>query len=244
MRCPNCGNGIERGWSYCPKCGARFRRDFLSSVFGDIFGRMDREFREMDKMMEKNIEALDLSPFFQARPFRDFRPLQKARPKTNLHFRPFRASASGEPQGSGFSIRITRSGGMPPKVSVRTFGSVDRDMVRDQVESRLGVKGLESVDAPPKTMDAGRLRESPGREPKSVEEPKTEVRRLDGRVLVSLEMPGVKSLNDINIMELEDSLEVKAIAGDKAYFKILTKPGQFRLTNRGFSGGVLHLEFS
>lgn len=231
MRCPNCGREIEKGWNYCPNCGARFRRDFFSSIFDRMFSSMNRELREMNKMMEKNIEALDLSPFF---------------------IRPFRATV--KPQGSGFSIRITRSGGSPPRVSVRTFGNVDRERIREQVQEQLGVKGgieeakpgepIGYVKKPLETDRVRQFKESLQREPKSVEEPRTEVKRLDGRVMVNLEMPGVRSPGDIDIKELENSIEVKATAGDRAYFKILTKPGRFRLAKKDFSNGVLHLEFS
>lgn len=226
MRCPNCGKDIEKGWNYCPNCGARFRRDFFSSLFDRMFSRMDRELGEMNRLMEKNIEALDISPFF-------------------------RQMEEMKPRGSGFSIRIRGIGGSPPRVSVRTFGDVDRGKVREQIKRQLGTLGFEREEKPigyvkkPLGMERiKQLQESLTGEPKSVEEPRTDVKRLGNRVVVDLEMPGVKSLDDINIRELESSLEVKATAGDKAYFKILTKPGQFRLTNRSFSRGVLHLEFS
>jgi hypothetical protein len=39
-------------------------------------------------------------------------------------------------------------------------------------------------------------------------------------------------------------VEVRARAGDKAYFKIITKPEQFSVTSRKFGSGKLHLEFS
>jgi hypothetical protein len=39
-------------------------------------------------------------------------------------------------------------------------------------------------------------------------------------------------------------VEVKAIARDRAYFKILTKPAQFMLSQKSFKDGTLHLEFS
>ncbi len=240
MRCPNCGRGVEGGWNYCPNCGARFRRDFFSSIFDRMFSSMDRELREMDRMMEKNIEALDISPFFG----------QARSAQNHQRGRPFRAPI--KPQGSGFSIRIKRSGRDPPRVSVRTFGNVDRERIREQIQSQLGFRGMDKAKRIPKwSMSYAKgppeevaQQESLHKEPKSVHEPRTEVRRLGDMVAVDLEMPGVKSLKDIDIKELESSIEVRAVAGDKAYFKILTKPGQFRLAKRAFSEGILHLEFS
>ena len=59
-----------------------------------------------------------------------------------------------------------------------------------------------------------------------------------------MNIPDVKSEDDIVINELENSVEVRAMAGETAYFKILTKPAQFRLTKKEFKKGKLHLEFA
>ncbi len=55
--------------------------------------------------------------------------------------------------------------------------------------------------------------------PKS--EPKTNVRRFSNRVLYEVDMPGVESIKDISIVRLENSIEIKAVAKDKAYKKII-----------------------
>ena len=53
------------------------------------------------------------------------------------------------------------------------------------------------------------------------EEPKTNIRRLSNKVIYELEMPGVKSIKDIAIRNLEKSIEIKAISKNKAYYKII-----------------------
>jgi len=52
-------------------------------------------------------------------------------------------------------------------------------------------------------------------------EPKSEVRRLSGRIIYNIHVPGVENLNDIFINKLENSIEVKALGKDKVYAKIL-----------------------
>jgi HSP20 family molecular chaperone IbpA len=79
--------------------------------------------------------------------------------------------------------------------------------------------------------------------PETTEEPKMQVRRTDSKVVVELDMPGVESMGMIDIRELESSIEVKAAAEKKAYFKILTKPAQYRLAGKRFENGRLFLEF-
>ena len=74
----------------------------------------------------------------------------------------------------------------------------------------------------------------------SKKEPKTDVRRFSDKVVYELSMPGVKSESDISINNLENSIEVKAVAKDKAYKKVI--PIGFPITNYNFSKGKLVLE--
>lgn len=52
-------------------------------------------------------------------------------------------------------------------------------------------------------------------------EPKTQIRRLGDKVNYELEVPGVNSINDISITRLENGIEIRAIAKNKAYSKII-----------------------
>lgn len=52
-------------------------------------------------------------------------------------------------------------------------------------------------------------------------EPKTLVRRLSNKVLYEMEIPGVDSIDDVSINQLEDSIEIKAISSKKAYKKLI-----------------------
>lgn len=50
-------------------------------------------------------------------------------------------------------------------------------------------------------------------------EPATNVRRLANKVIYEIDVPGVESIKDISIAKLENGLEIKAVAKDKAYKK-------------------------
>lgn len=52
------------------------------------------------------------------------------------------------------------------------------------------------------------------------EEPKTNLKRFPNKIVYEIEMPGVKSLENISVLKLENSIEIKAI-GKKAYYKII-----------------------
>jgi hypothetical protein len=52
-------------------------------------------------------------------------------------------------------------------------------------------------------------------------EPKIKIKRLADRLVCEIEIPEIKSIEDISILKLENSIEIKAIGKNKSYFKIL-----------------------
>ncbi len=254
MKCPRCRKDTEKGWEYCSSCGFRLARtERRDSGFrlDNIFKRFDKQMQGMGRMFEKDFEVFDLSPMFKE--LRE-RPVEK---KTR-----------------GFRITMSSGTGREPKISVKTFGDEKDEIRKEILEQLSGEKGMQipmKRPAPDERKERERRFRFPGftrtaektkpiemmerREEKTeerkelqlpdrTEEPKTSVKRLDNKVVVEIEVPGVKSHDRIDVRELESSVEVKAIADDKAYFKILTKPSQFRLSSKKFEKGKLHLEFS
>jgi hypothetical protein len=53
------------------------------------------------------------------------------------------------------------------------------------------------------------------------EEPKTNLKRIGDKIQYELEVPGVETIKDVSIIKLEKSLEVKALAKDTAYQKVI-----------------------
>ena len=53
------------------------------------------------------------------------------------------------------------------------------------------------------------------------EEPAIDMKRFSDEIVYELDVPGVKSLNDIIITKLENSIEIKALGKDKVYKKII-----------------------
>lgn len=74
------------------------------------------------------------------------------------------------------------------------------------------------------------------------QEPATKIRRLSDKVIYEIQMPEVKSVKDISIIKLENSIEIKALAEDKAYFKLI--PINLPILNYELSKGKLVLELS
>ena len=115
----------------------------------------------------------------------------------------------------GVSITITSDNFSPPKIDVRSYG-----------ENKHHHHNVE---------------EKPVREIKTTEEPKTKIQRVKNKQIITMDIPDVKGLEDIEITQLQQSIEIKAFAGEKAYFKLIPIPSHATVNNE-FKDGVLKIE--
>jgi len=53
------------------------------------------------------------------------------------------------------------------------------------------------------------------------QEPNSKLKRLSGKIIYEVEVPGVTDLKDVIISQLENSIEIKALGKDKIYSKTL-----------------------
>jgi HSP20 family molecular chaperone IbpA len=72
------------------------------------------------------------------------------------------------------------------------------------------------------------------------QDPETNVRRFSDKIVYEITMPGISSEKDISIVELENSIEIKAVGKNAAYRKII--PVNFPITGYGIYKGKLILE--
>jgi HSP20 family molecular chaperone IbpA len=86
--------------------------------------------------------------------------------------------------------------------------------------------------------------ETPRKLPVNVAEPETTISRLNNLLTVTVKLPEVRSLNDIDIHDYSNSIEIRAFSKDKGYFKIVNVPENFSLANKLFENGKLILTFS
>ncbi|MFH1978436.1 MAG: zinc ribbon domain-containing protein [Candidatus Aenigmatarchaeota archaeon] len=223
MECPRCKYKIQKDWKFCPECGLG-RSNTVSFNINDIFSRMRKEMKNTEESMDRSFEAVDLSPFFKE--------MGKSKPFLI------------KPQGTGFSIRIVRAGDEKPKVSVKTFGGMERKNVMGEVYDEFNLKPDEKTMETRKTGEDEYVKRIEKVAPKSTEEPESSIKRVGAKVLVDIKLPNVKKKQDIQVKELPNSVEVRALTKDKLYFKILTKPVNSTISNHEFRKGVLHLEFN
>ncbi len=84
----------------------------------------------------------------------------------------------------------------------------------------------------------------PKKMPDNTIEPEANVKNYNGLIIVTLNLPGVKSEDDIDINIFSNSVEIRAVTKDKGYFKIIKIPTNYTLVHREFENGELKLQFS
>ena len=180
-RCKSCSSKTDKDWVFCPNCG-----NTLKEVKNkDIFQEVDKEFQQIDKMIEMKI------PKFLVRS-------------------PMKAK--------GVSIIITSDNVSAPKINVQTFGE-QKPVQHHHHEQR------------------------PVRVAKTTEEPETKIQKTQSKQIITVNLPDVKNLEDIEMKQLSQSIEIKAFAGDKAYFKLIPIPSN-AMVNNEFKDGILKIEVS
>lgn len=237
-KCDVCGSEVKEEWEFCSRCGAKTKKMRLFA-FGleDVFKQFGREFERIEKEMrsiEREFGVIDLS---------QIQPMLRAK----------------KPGVRGFTIQIQTKTGERPKIDIKTFGDVKKEEITKSVSKQLGVRPEEvkileqkipvGPRAPPMKRPAIEPAKKETKEeqlpttPLVTEEPRTNVMQMPGKLIVEIELPGVKKEEDIEIREYEESAEVKARAKDKVYLKIITLPKNLTLAAKKLKDSKLRLEF-
>lgn len=73
------------------------------------------------------------------------------------------------------------------------------------------------------------------------EEPEAKIKKIGSTMEITIELPGVASLKDIILKRYEESLEIRAYAGKKMYFKLIPVSKNARLAEKSFNKKALVL---
>lgn len=80
--------------------------------------------------------------------------------------------------------------------------------------------------------------------PKEMIEPETSVVKQPDRLKIDVTIPGIASIDDIDVLEFKNSSEVRAYVGDTLYFKIIEKPQDLNLSEKKLCNDIFSLEFT
>ncbi len=209
-RCKKCRSKLSDKYDFCPYCGSRIEDD--SKEWG-MLGKND---------FTSPMDELKLPMGFNML----FNSLMKSMNKQFAEAEKQMKEPSNKIKKDGISISISTFGDGPPKIKVSPMGNAQKAEVQEELP-----KVKQNLFSKEKTKRFSSL-------PR--EEPKTSIRRLSNKLIYELEMPGVESAEDVSVVRLESSIEIKAIGKKKAYFKLI--PISLPLKKYDLTGGKLVLE--
>lgn len=207
----------------CNHCGKDLKRDWIACPYCgkkveekvDVYRRPFSVFFDIDDI-DKEFERIDKmfgSEFFKF-------------PRIDIK-NPFKSG--------GISITIRSGTGIEPKVDVKTSGEYKK--LEPELKRKFGIRGGATE------VEEERIeKKKPIRIPKVTEEPETKIETFRNTQKIQIKLPDVKNEDDIEIKKLEQSIEVKAFADDKAYFKLIPIPPNVVITKKEFKHGILKIE--
>jgi len=196
--CKNCGKKINAKSNFCPICGNNLNKNSNKEDWG-MLGK--------DDIMNLSNEIklpLGMGTIFNSLMKNLDKQFKELANEEKTDFR-----KQNIPKNQGISISISTSGNTPPKIKINQFGN-QTSQQKKTTERTLNVPIKQFSEE-----DIHRLRTLPKKEPK------TEMKRMQNNVIYELGIPGVKSIEDISIIKLENSIEIKALGQKEVYSKIL-----------------------
>lgn len=230
-KCNNCGSRVSKNDNFCPHCGEEIGKEkqgLLDEIDEKNFDMMNGFGMNLssfpfDGLMKKLMSDLDKS-------FRDIDKQMKTK----------KVSRNPNMMSGGLSISITSNNGTP-QIKVKQFGD---DM------GSMRINGMPVMNRMPATnvrqeRHASIKEKRLTKEQESIlekiqkTEPQTSVRRLSNKIVYEIDLPGVKE-KDVIINKLQNSIEIKAFAKDKVFFKLI--PISLPILRHSLEKGKLILE--
>ena len=211
-KCDNCGEKVDNNYNYCPYCRVSLKDSLEEDDYG-LLGKNDTiDIEERDEIrMPAGLNALFNTLLKNLnQQMKDIEQDKKAKPK-NVK------------KNKGISISISSFGDRPPEIKVSSFGN-PVPKPEEKKEKKVKLPASES----------GKFTGLPKKEPE------TNIRRLSSKVVYEIKLPGVKTEQDISIIQLENSIEIKALAGKRVFYKVI--PISLPINNYDLSQGILTLE--
>jgi len=196
----------------CGRCGKGMKNDWKFCPYCGEGTEYKRPYADIFEGIEDELERFR----------KDLGPMFVRFPKLDTES-PFK--------GGGISITIRSGTGRKPKVHVKTSGRYKK--LEPRIKRRLGVSG---------EVEGVKEEERKIRIPKITEEPETRIEVHDNEKTITIKLPDVKNLDDIELRKLGQSIEIKAFAGDKAYFKLIPIRPNAQISDRSFKNGILKIQ--
>ena len=212
-KCPKCGKSIGKNFDFCPYCGIDlFDPKKLEKDYG-LLGKKDIE--EIDNIFG-NMKLPFGFNMIAKKLMKELGKQMRKIDETQENIQPMKRTS--------ISISISSGNGKPIRI-------IQRKPIKIKNKNKIKKESnLSEIDE----KTAKKLAKLPKHEAK------TTVKRLSNKIIYEISLPEVKTIKDIIINKLENSIEIKAFSKDKAYFKIL--PVNLDILNYKLREGKLILE--
>jgi HSP20 family molecular chaperone IbpA len=227
--CPHCNRKINKDYLFCPNCGNSLKKNQkkedwgmlgkedvqnepeVSDIFSGFGGKMmNKMLNNAMKMMEKEMQR-------------------------NMEMQ--KRATSQSPKNSGiktnFELYVNGKRINPENIKI-TQHPLENSLqpVTQKSSTKSPNKNNKNVPFSQENRNTFSKLEK--------KEPKTSIRRLSNKLIYEIEVPGVESIENISINQLENSIEIKAIGKKTGYEKII--PINFPISSYELSDGKLILE--
>ena len=191
-KCSKCSKKIEKSYDFCPYCGKNLKSEYEGEDFG-FLGKND--------FVESEGQGLIGNSFMDKIINKAMKELPSIMKSMEKQMNPdFQNSNQNQPNFPKSNMRI-------------------KFMVNGkEVPLNQSSKPLQPKKIPPTQISeekSKQLSKLPRKEPKTI------MKRLSDKLIYELTVPGVNNVQDILINQLENSIEIKAIAKNKVYSKTI-----------------------
>lgn len=215
-KCNKCNKKVKKDYDYCPFCGNNFTSKYDSSDYG-ILGKNDSvEGFEKNPLQKPLIDKLFNKTIGEIIPSM----IKKIERQIQEDLE--------NPDKKGNHPEF------PGKLNVQLF--VNGKKVTPEIKETHAPKRKPRQKKIITQDKLNKLTTLPKKEPSS------KLRRLSGKIIYELEVPGVNSLEDIFINQLENSIEIKAMSDKEIYAKNLKL--NLPIIRYYLNKGNLYLEFA
>lgn len=220
--CQRCGKKTSKGNSFCPSCGFALGKINNQQDFG-MLGKND-SFNELNPFANSPFQGISGS-FMNKMISNTMKMLEKEMEK--------------EMRSNSKNPNINNNPNNLPRTKIRLMINGKEVKLNEGIEKESSKK-----DKPKQThfkfknFSEEQIKKFSKLHKK---QPKTELKRIADKIIYEIEIPGVESVEDVSITNLESSIELKALGKEKAYSKSI--PINLPIVGYDFSEGLLVLEF-
>jgi hypothetical protein len=195
-KCPKCDHKVKKGFDFCPFCGNDLRSNYDKEDYGligknDVIDNIDPMKSFQGSFMEKILNNA-----------------MKELPSMIKMIEKQMNEQMNQEQNNNINPPK-----MPNNLNIQFFVNGKRVLPQAQ-----------EIKAVPAQLKVNSKFSKEKREKISIlprEVPTSKVRRMSGKVIYELAVPGVDNIEDVLVNQLENSIEIKAISDEKVYSKTL-----------------------